>query len=192
MTICEKDSAVLIDPQVTGGTGNYQYQWIPSGEATSMLILQRPFPSDVGLVVSDEVGCLASDVMHIKTRPCLGGIDPPIDDDNEPDDPKDPPPPDENLTDQNITSRNATTPADLFRIMPVPAKERIIISLASPMTVQDRIVVFDVNGHPVIQLNHSEVTGSIKSVDISHLTDGIYYITLFMPRSTVTHRMVKL
>jgi hypothetical protein len=195
MLLCERDSkSYRIIPNV-GGQGDLDYLWEPTGETTFAIYIRRPFPETLILSVTDEFGCHRADTMKIKTRPChLGDTIPSTEDDNDPDHPMDPPPPVENLADpdQRITIRNASESAALFSIMPVPAKDRIVISLAIPLTLQDRIVVFDVSGHPVLQLDMNTMSGTMNAVDISQLTDGIYYITLFMPRSTVTHRMVKL
>lgn len=56
-----------ITPQVTGGTGNYEYLWAPGGESTPSIMVANPVNGTQYTVsVNDEVGCFHSAVMVIE------------------------------------------------------------------------------------------------------------------------------
>jgi hypothetical protein len=191
--ICERDTSLIINPVVTGGTTHYSYQWTPTGETTSVIKVTKPFPSYVSLTVSDEIGCTHTDTMQLKTRPChLGDTIPPTDDDNDPDHPKDPPPPTEDISspqDQLETRANAQQ----LIVYPVPAQEAIMIgwSDGTPLTAE-RITIADMNGQVVMQVTIKAVLERNLKIDISSLAAGVYYLSCFSAAGLETAKMVKL
>lgn len=53
---------IILNAEVTGGTGNYEYTWIPSGETTPSITITDPVEGDEFIViVTDELGCTISD-----------------------------------------------------------------------------------------------------------------------------------
>jgi len=55
-----------ITPDVTGGSGNYEFQWAPGGETTSSIMVPNPINGTVYRVtVTDEVGCFGTAQMAI-------------------------------------------------------------------------------------------------------------------------------
>jgi hypothetical protein len=192
ITVCERDSSMEIIPAISGGTGNYEYNWWPSGTATPVLTLLKPFPGMVGLTVTDEVGCRATGEMQIKTRPChLMDTDPPQDDDNDPDHPMDPPPPDENLMETPIALRGPGLAND-FSIKPIPARDRVIVTMLHPLDANEVITVSDVNGTRIMQIDINRMQGIHASMDIDSWPDGLYIVTLHTAQGPVSRRMIKM
>ncbi|MEO5906468.1 MAG: T9SS type A sorting domain-containing protein, partial [Saprospiraceae bacterium] len=50
-----------LDPAITGGTGNYTYQWSPGGETTPTIMIPDPVDSSVYVItVTDSLGCAST------------------------------------------------------------------------------------------------------------------------------------
>ncbi len=59
-------SPYVITPEVTGGSGNYEYQWAPGGETTPSITVSNPVNGTLYTVsVTDEVGCYRASSMAI-------------------------------------------------------------------------------------------------------------------------------
>ena len=56
----------IITPNVTGGSGNYEYLWSPGGENTASISIANPVNGTTYQVtVNDEIGCFGTAVMSI-------------------------------------------------------------------------------------------------------------------------------
>jgi hypothetical protein len=192
--ICERDSQLVLAPTITGGTGNYNYQWLPTGETTLSITLHYPFLPQAILRVNDEAGCVWSDTVNIKTRPChLIDTIPPIDDDNEPDHPMDPPPPKEDFSSPKEQITNRSFSSRNMQVYPVPAQDAIVISWSDLSTLPvEQIIIADVNGQAVMQVPMSRDIRNRLKVDITSLPAGVYYVTGFSKEKVETAKMVKL
>ena len=55
-----------ITPDVTGGSGNYEYQWAPNGESTPSITVANPVNGTTyHVTVTDEIGCYGTAMMTI-------------------------------------------------------------------------------------------------------------------------------
>lgn len=56
----------IITPDVTGGSGNYEYLWAPGGESTSSIMVSNPVNgTQYTVTVTDDVGCFGTASMAI-------------------------------------------------------------------------------------------------------------------------------
>jgi hypothetical protein len=191
--VCERDSSLLLAPSIAGGSGNYHFNWLSTGSNTPSITLHNPFLPEVILVVNDEVGCMQTDTMKIRTRPCqLDDDTPPTDDDNEPDHPKDPPPPQEDFSTPGTALEYRDVTSIDFTMRPIPAKERVLIMVDRDMHDTDRFVITDINGIPMAVLGKSDFPGNRISLDVSAWPDGLYIATWMTGTEMLSRRMIKM
>lgn len=68
-------SGYQVTSQVTGGSGNYQYQWVVAGDTlannASVITIEIDADTEIELYVTDDLGCEASDiiVLRLTTEP---------------------------------------------------------------------------------------------------------------------------
>lgn len=56
--LCSSPTSYTITPNVTGGSGNYEYIWAPGGETTSSITVENPTNgAEYFVTVSDDSGC---------------------------------------------------------------------------------------------------------------------------------------
>jgi hypothetical protein len=81
---------------------------------------------------------------------------------------------------------------DHMKLIPVLAHDRVKIELKHPLASHELITVFDVNARPVMQFTHRDFTGLQKLVDVAHLSDGIYVVTLSSANAQLSKRLIKI
>jgi hypothetical protein len=199
--ICERDTIpkVISPKQLNGGKPPYTYLWNPGGQTNVPLTLYPPFQNTIlDLAVSDNIGCKATDIMHVRLRPCLGDTIRPPDDNPDIPVPTDPPPPKDDLIShhpwqkRSIESNDETQAISAIRIYPVPARDKVILVVENPLSSNDKILLTDVNGKIWKEFDVKTFPFQRQHIDITDLPDGIYTITLFSQNAIHADRLIKI
>ncbi|MDD3877692.1 MAG: T9SS type A sorting domain-containing protein [Bacteroidales bacterium] len=72
------------------------------------------------------------------------------------------------------------------QIFPNPAKD--MINIVSPYNTFE-IGIYNLNGQKMYDSKFNNAEGKI-SLDISHLSDGVYFLHIQTPQSIITHKLL--
>lgn len=92
-----------------------------------------------------------------------------------------------------IVNRNAkpfiknSSISNLVNIYPNPANSVLYISLNCDIDVSSEISIFDLNGRLIKQ---SKIKSENDQISLSELSDGVYFIRVFVNNEITTHKLV--
>jgi hypothetical protein len=192
--VCKKERRPLIvRPIITGGdSATMDFTWGPYPGDADTLVIQPPFQAGiVHFAVGDEVGCYNTASVEINLRPCIGGPNPPTDDNDLPI-PQDPLPPGRHFTDEEADIAWREMLDVSFTVQPIPARDEVIIVTEYTMSPGDRLVITDLRGVTVASITNEQFNDGKAIVGISAWPEGLYFATLLTSHGTMTVRIAKM
>ena len=166
----------VLFPDVTGGTGNYEFVWLPTGLSTGHLTLIPPFSSSAHtLMISDDIGCAGVKEFFISAEPCIVGID--YDVSNEDPTHEESPLGDGNFFDPAISNRSEAN-GEFIRVIPTPAHQHVIIEWSPHIQNVVEIKTYDASGREVAQIFMKGETTNQKQINIQEFPQGVYWVLL--------------
>jgi hypothetical protein len=201
LRICERETDTLfLTPRgLTGGNGVYSYTWTVPGQTDDTLFLYPPHvPNTIGLVVTDEAGCMATDIIQVKIRPCLGITPDPKDENNDKPEEEDPPPPDGNITFpvpypfQRTETQHGNIQPEPFElhVYPVPTHAGVRLKWSNILYENAVIEIYDLQGVRIDRISIAPGSRNMMQLDTETLLPGVYLIHLSTGKYTTTKKMI--